>query len=80
MKEEDAIKAALKRFKNAWSNPRDPARIWGTTVSIEKVWNEFPDLRLGQMLVSAIGKERLFNIEDEQLIKELKEWAEAVTE
>ena len=80
MSDEEMLKAALKRFQNAWREPRSPQRIAPMLVCIESIWAQFPDLRLGQILISAIGEDRLFYLEDNDLIKELKEWVEQVTE
>ena len=79
-----AVIRSLERFKEYWSKielkPRNPNRIWPICEEIEKVWSQFPDLRLGQMMLCAVGKDDLFNIEDKDLIKRLQEWAEQVTE
>ena len=54
---------------------RDPDRIPKILSEVEKVWNKYPDLRLGQLLsnVASVFEKDLFYIEDEELIKMLKE-------
>lgn len=39
---------------------------------IKQIWEQYPDLRLGQLLVNACGKKDLFYIEDEDLLKVLQ--------
>lgn len=66
--------------KGEWRNMmRDPKRIHLFLVELEALWLEYPDLRLGQLIVyilTAPGAfENLFYIEDEkmlQLIRQLK--------
>jgi hypothetical protein len=51
---------------------RDPQRIAPALGEIKAVWREFPDYRLGQLLVNAVGEERLFNIEDDELVEAVR--------
>jgi len=50
---------------------RDPKRIPKILKEIEKVWEKYPDMRLGQLITNVIEEEFLFYIEDESLVKEL---------
>ena len=54
---------------------RDPKRIPKILKEIEKHWKKYPDLRLGQLFVDAMRiSDDLFYIEDEKLVKRLKEF------
>ncbi len=50
---------------------RDPKRIPKILKAIEKVWEKYPDMRLGQLITNVIEEEHLFYIEDDSLIKVL---------
>ena len=53
---------------------RDPKRIKKILKTIENIWKKNPDLRLCQLLENtAIGFDRLYYFEDDELIKKLKE-------
>lgn len=47
---------------------RDAGRIQGVLSELEKVWKQYPDMRLGQLLVNVCGDKDLFAIEDENLL------------
>jgi hypothetical protein len=54
---------------------RDPKRIPVTMNDIMHVWERFPDLRLGQLISSAMhgcGVD-LYYIEDDELVKRIQE-------
>lgn len=53
-------------FKNL--KPREPERIPGVLRTIQMIWEEKPQLRLGQLLLNAVpnGTDP-YNIEDEEL-------------
>ena len=48
---------------------RDRGRIPEVLSKIEKVWMQYPDLRLGQLLLNVCGPKDLFTLEDEDLLK-----------
>ena len=50
---------------------RDPARIPFILRDLGKLWAETPDLRLGQLIVNAVGRDP-FYIEDEKLVKAIE--------
>ena len=52
---------------------RDKGRIPEVLSKIEKVWKQYPDLRLGQLLLIVCGSKVLFAIEDEDLLKCIEE-------
>lgn len=49
-------------------------RIDATLNELQEIWSEFPDLRLGQLLLNAIKDPELYYIEDDELILKLKEF------
>lgn len=53
---------------------RDINRIEPTLKEIGKIWKQFPDLRLGQLLenISLEYNSSLFFMEDEDLLRKLK--------
>lgn len=51
---------------------RDINRIDGVLEELGKIWKEYPDLRLGQLLLNAVRDPALYYLEDEEIIKELK--------
>jgi uncharacterized protein YihD (DUF1040 family) len=55
---------------------RDPKRIPEILNQISQCWNTYPDLRLGQLLlnVSAKYSKDLYYIEDEELVKLLRDF------
>ena len=54
---------------------RDEKRIPEVCRELERCWRAFPDLRLGQFLMNAVGDMRLFYIEDDELIEHVKEFS-----
>jgi hypothetical protein len=56
---------------------RDPERIPKVLSEVEKVWREYPDFRLGQLLTNSVdwpnGTLDLFYIEDDRLVSLLEE-------
>ena len=55
---------------------RSRAVIRKVLLEIEEVWVQFPSLRLGQILSNAANPRDIFYIEDDDLIQELKKFAE----
>lgn len=67
---------------------RDPKRIPEILNELKGVWSSFPDLRLGQLIINAAGmwdmsamdaERKLYYMEDEQLIKLLRDHYSEVT-
>ena len=52
---------------------RDPKRIPNILHEIGRVWEAFPDLRLGQLLLNVVPDPALYYIEDEELVHRLLE-------
>ena len=59
---------------------RDPNRIKPTLKLVEQIWEQHPDLRLGQLLVNAIRPSdpvpEIFYAEDDKLVEDLRRFAE----
>ena len=70
MKEIDL--SALSMFSG---KGREPQRIDELMSELERIWKEHPDTRLGQLLVSCVDgdAEKLFYMEDEDLLEKLRE-------
>lgn len=51
---------------------RDPMRIMNILQGVQEVWEQFPDLRLGQLLLNATDDTILYYLEDEELVEYLK--------
>lgn len=52
---------------------RDPRRIPKILQKLERIWEKYPDLRLGQLILNSVQGPVLYYVEDEELIKILKE-------
>ena len=57
---------------------RDPERIDRTLTALKRVWEEHPDLRLGQLVVVAIKPDEpcseVFYVEDDVLLESLLDY------
>ncbi len=53
---------------------RDPARIDEILAVVSKVWNKYPDWRLGQLIVNVTNTTDPFNTEDDEFLKLAKMW------
>jgi len=60
-------------FKEVYPDGRDPKRIRKILKEIGDIWETYPDLRLGQMLLNVKEGKLLYVIEDEDLLSKLKE-------
>ena len=47
---------------------RDPKRIPEVLHDIQRVWEAFPDLRLGQLILNVIPEKQLYYMEDAELV------------
>ena len=52
---------------------RDPKRKIGLLKQIQYIWEQYPDLRLCQLLGNCFPAGDLYYVEDEELSKKLKE-------
>lgn len=61
------ISEMIKNYK-----PRDSQRIPVILSEIQKVWEQYPDLRLGQLIMNCCANGQvLFNIEDDMLLERI---------
>ena len=51
---------------------RDPRRIKRTLSALRAVWEENPDMRLGQLICNTVREDMLYYIEDDTLVKALE--------
>ena len=56
---------------------RDPKRIRPLLDRLEAVWTQYPDIRLGQMLIVASPND-LFSVEDDRLIVRIAQLASLI--
>lgn len=54
---------------------RNKESIHQVCEELERCWNTYPNLKLGQLLIDAVGSMNLFHINDEELVKVLKDFA-----
>lgn len=52
---------------------RDPTRIPIVLEEIRKLWEHYPDWRLGQLIVNATGRNDPFYTEDDMLVAHLQQ-------
>ena len=52
---------------------REPQRIPKVLNDVQRVWEAFPDLRLGQLLLNVIPETQLYYMEDDELVHRLLE-------
>lgn len=53
---------------------RDPNRIPNVLHDVQRVWEAFPDMRLGQLLLNVAADPALYYMEDEELVHRLLEF------
>lgn len=53
---------------------RDPNRIPNVLHDVQRVWEAFPDMRLGQLLLNVAEDPALYYMEDEELVHRLLEF------
>lgn len=77
--EKDRRKGVLEYMKKALyetsfrgGSGRDVGRIREILAKLEQVWRQYPDMRLGQLLINVCGKTDLFMIEDEEVLERLE--------
>ena len=54
---------------------RDPKRIDEVLNTIKTVWEQYPDMRFGQLVVNVLGVDP-FYIEDDVILKAFQNWIE----
>ena len=53
---------------------RDQNRIDNILQQLAEIWKQYPDLRLGQLLLNVLGDPALYYIEDQALIDYLRNY------
>ena len=53
---------------------RDVTRIEPMLEELKSVWEQYPDLRLGQLICDIVPEEKLFYIEDDLMLERIKKW------
>lgn len=53
---------------------RDPGRIKKVLAALRAVWEENPDMRLGQLICNAVREDMLYYIEDDTLVKAMEKY------
>ena len=59
---------------------RDPRRISQVLYEIKIIWEKYPDMRLGQLIGNVLEGPSLYYVEDDGLVKALKDMYEGATE
>lgn len=54
---------------------RDPKRIDEVLNTVKTVWEQYPDMRFGQLVVNILGIDP-FYIEDDVILKAFQNWIE----
>ena len=53
---------------------RDPNRISKVLDSIKKIWEKYPDMRLGQLICNVLRDPTLYYVEDDELVEFLNQY------
>lgn len=59
---------------------RDPKRIDVILTEISNIWHKYPDMRLGQLIGNVLEGTALYYVEDDGLVKALKDMYEGAAE
>ena len=59
---------------------RDPKRIDVILQEISAIWHKYPDMRLGQLIGNVLEGPSLYYVEDDSLVKALKDMYEGAEE
>ena len=59
---------------------RDPKRIDVILQEISAIWHKYPDMRLGQLIGNVLEGPSLYYVEDDSLVKALKDMYECAKE
>jgi uncharacterized protein YihD (DUF1040 family) len=52
---------------------RDPNRIRNILDKLQEIWERYPDLRFGQLIMNLFKDYELFYMEDEELMQEIED-------
>lgn len=53
---------------------RDVTRIEPMLEELKSVWEQYPDLRLGQLICDIVPEDKLYYVEDDMMLKQIKKW------
>ena len=53
---------------------RDITRIEPMLEEIKSVWEQYPDLRLGQLICDIVPEDKLYYVEDDMMLEQIKKW------
>ena len=53
-----------------------PSSLIITTVlkELKCVWKQYPDLRLGQLICDIVPEDKLYCVEDDMMLEQIKKW------
>ena len=54
---------------------RDPNRIDEILNTVKIIWNQYPDMRFGQLIVNVLGIDP-FYVEDDVILRAFQNWIE----
>lgn len=79
--DKEIVEQVNQIWKDKYPNGRDPKRIKRILNKIEKIWENYPDFRLSQIICNSISesqKDNLFHLEDDKLEFGIDELAKKV--
>lgn len=53
---------------------RPVERISEMMIALEEAWRKFPDMRLGQLMCVLVPENKMFNIEDGELLESIRNY------
>lgn len=53
---------------------RDVNRIEPMLEELKCVWEQYPDLRLGQLICNIVPEDKLYYVEDDMMLEQIKKW------
>lgn len=53
---------------------RDVTRIEPMLEELKSVWEQYPDLRLGQLICDIVPENKLYYVEDDMMLEQIKKW------
>lgn len=78
-KERKLVNAREDYFKYV-SPDRRPERIPAIMGELQALWQKFPEMRLGQLLLNSMGTDDLFYLEDKDLLQKVREFARKISQ
>lgn len=53
---------------------RGVTRIEPMLEELKSVWEQYPDLRLGQLICDIVPEDKLYYVEDDMMLEQIKKW------